>query len=137
MRKLFLLAASILMVGMTYGQNLQKGSLIGTHVITVTLASGVTMEKFLDFYNTKVIPEMAKIVPEWKWYVVKGIRGEHSNSFGLICIIKSQKDRDKFYNADGTDSEFGKQVNAKMKPVMDELSKLGTLDSKYTDWIVL
>jgi hypothetical protein len=33
------------MAGITYGQSIQKGNLIGTHVVTVTLNPGVTMEK--------------------------------------------------------------------------------------------
>jgi hypothetical protein len=137
MKKLILLTVLILVVGLTYGQTLQKGNLIGTHVFTVTLAPGVTMDKYVDFLNTKVIPEIVKVYPEWKCHILKGVRGENPNSYGLIYIIKSQKDRDKYYNADGTDSELGKQANAKMKPILDELSKLGTYDSKYTDWLVL
>jgi hypothetical protein len=137
MKKLIFLTALILMVGMTYGQTLQKGNLIGTHIFTVTLAPGVTMDKYVDFFNAKVIPEIVKVYPEWKCYVLKGVRGEHPNSYGVIYVIKSQKDRDKYYNADGTDSELGKQANAKMKPILDEWVKLGTYDSKYTDWVVL
>ena len=32
--------------------------------------------------------------------------------------------------------ELGKSVNEKLKPVMDELGKLGTITTKYNDWIV-
>lgn len=137
MKKLVLLAALILMAGMTYGQNLQKGNLIGTHIISVTLAPGVTMDKYVDFVITKVIPEYMKVYPGMTCYLVKGIRGQNPDSYGQIVIFKTQKDRDKYYNADGTDSELGKQANAKLKPVLDELSKLGTYESKYTDWVVL
>jgi len=136
MKKLILIAAVILMAGITYGQGLQKGNLIGTHVVTVSLMPGVTMEKFMDFYKTKVIPEIEKNVPNMKGYIVKGIRGENKDSFGEIFVFKSSQERDKYYNADGSDTELGKSVNAKVKPVMDELGKLGTITSKYTDWIV-
>jgi hypothetical protein len=54
----------------------------------------------------------------------------------LLYIIKSAQDRDKYYNADGSSSELGKSVNAKLQPVLDEIGKLGTLTTKYTDWIV-
>lgn len=135
MKKLLLIAAVILIAGITYGQSLQKGNLVGTHTITVSLKPGVTMEKYIDFYKTRVFPEMEKNMPNWKFYLVKGIRGENINSFGFI-IIKSVQDRDKYYNADESDSELGKSVNVKLKPVMDELEKLGTNTSKYTDWIV-
>ena len=136
MKKLILIAAVILMAGITYGQGLQKGNLIGTHVVTVSLMPGVTIEKFMDFYKTKVIPEIEKNVPNMKEYVVKSIRGENMNSFGMIVVFKSAQDRDKYYNSDGSDTELGKSVNEKLKTVMDELGKLGTLTTKYNDWIV-
>lgn len=136
MKKLILITALILLAGITFGQALQKGNLIGTHIVTVTLAPGVTMEKWIDFLTTKAIPEWEKVYPEWKYYAVKGIRGENPNSYGMIVVVKSQKDRDKYYNADGTDSELGKKAAAKL-PLVDELNKLGTFTTKYTDWIVL
>lgn len=137
MKKLVLLTALILIVGMTYGQSLQKGNLIGTHLVTVTLNSGATMEKYIEFLNTKIIPEIQKAYPGWKAYIVKGVGGENPNSYGIIYVIKSQQDRDKYYNADGSDSELGKQASERMKPLTDELSKLGSFTTKYTDWVVL
>jgi hypothetical protein len=136
MKKLILIAASILIAGITYGQSIQKGTLIGTHVMTVTLMPGVTMEKYMELFKTKLIPEMEKNEATWKVYLLKGVRGESNNSFGLLYVIKSAKDRDKYYNADGSDSELGKSFMVKLKPVMDELGKLGTLATKYTDWVV-
>jgi hypothetical protein len=136
MKKLILIAASILIAGITYGQSIQTGTFIGTHVMTVTLMPGVTMEKYMEVFKTKLIPEMEKNEPTWRVYLLKGIRGESNNSFGLLYVIKSAKERDKYYNADGIDSELGKSMNAKLKPVLDELGKLGTLATKYTDWVV-
>jgi hypothetical protein len=136
MKKLILFAAMILMTGLAFGQSLQKGTLIGTHVITITPNSGVTVDKCMEFVKTKLIPEMAKNIPDWKVYLLKGIRGENNNSFGLLYVIKSAQERDKYYNADGSDSELMKSVNAKLKPITDELGKLGTLTTKYTDWII-
>jgi hypothetical protein len=136
MKKLILIAAVILMAGITYGQSLQKGTLIGTHVMTVTLMPGVSMEKYMEVFKIKLIPEMEKNMPTWKVYLLKGIRGENNNSFGLLYVIKSAQDRDKYYNVDGSDSELGKSLNVKLKPVLDELGKFGTLTTKYTDWLV-
>jgi hypothetical protein len=136
MKKLIFLTGLFLFTGITFGQGLQKGNLIGTHVVTVSLMPGVTMEKFMDFYKTKVIPEIEKNTPNMKEYLLKGIRGENKDSFGAIVVFKSSQERDKYYNADGSDTELGKSVNAKVKPVMDELGKLGTITSKYTDWII-
>jgi len=137
MKKLIMMAVLILMTGLMYGQSLQKGNLIGTHIFSVTLAPGVTMDKYIEFMTNKAIPEMEKVYTNWKYYLVKGIRGENPDSYGMIIVIKTQKDRDKYYNPDGTDSELGKQANEKLKPVMDEFTKMGTYTSKYTDWVVL
>ena len=137
MKKLIMMAVLILMAGLMYGQSLQKGNLIGTHIFSVTLAPGVTMDKYIEFMSNKAIPEMEKVYTNWKYYLVKGIRGENPDSYGMIIVIKTQKDRDKYYNPDGTDSELGKQANEKLKPVMDEFTKMGTYTSKYTDWMVL
>jgi hypothetical protein len=136
MKKLAFIALIMLFSGFAFGQALQKGNLVGTHVMTVTLKPGVTMEKFIEFYKSKVIPEYEKNVPNMKEFLVKGLRGENMNSFGQIIIFKSSQDRDKYYNADGSDNELGKSLNSKLKPVLDELGKIGTVTSKYTDWIV-
>jgi len=136
MKKLILFAALILMTGIAFGQTLQTGNLVGTHVLTVTLQPGVTIEKYMDLYKAKLIPVWEKNDPNLKVYVIKGIRGENKDSFGVIVIFKSSKDRDKYYNADGSDSELGKSLSAKLKPVLEELAKLGTDTTKYTDWIV-
>jgi hypothetical protein len=136
MKKLIFISALFLLTGITFGQVLPKGTVIGTHVITVTLNAGVTMDKYMEFVKTKLIPEIDKNMPGWKVYLLKGIRGENNNSFGLLYVIKSEKERDKFYNPDGSDSPAGKALNEKLKPVTDELGKLGTFTTKYTDWII-
>jgi len=63
MKKLVFITAMILLSGFSFGQCLQKGNLIGTHVMTVTLQPKVTMEQFIAFYNSKVIPEFNKREP--------------------------------------------------------------------------
>ncbi len=137
MKRLVLFSAIILIAGMTYGQSLQKGNLIGTHEFNVTLAPGVTMDKYMDFCNSKIKPEVEKLYENWQVYFLKGIRGEKPDKYLMIYVIKTQKDRDKYYNADGTPNELSNQVSAKMQPLMDELNKLGTFTSAYTNWLVL
>jgi hypothetical protein len=51
-------------------------------------------------------------------------------------IIKSEKDRDKYYNPDGSLSQLGITAEKNYKPVVDEMNKLGTLSTTYTDWVV-
>jgi hypothetical protein len=133
MKKLFLIVAVILIAGCTHGQTLQKGTFVGFHVMTINLDPNVTMNQFLDFYKTKVIPAYAKNY-QMDCNLVKGIRGECENCYGVIAVWKTEADRDKFYNKDGSDSDLGKAASEKMKPVYDELSKFGTVTTKYTDW---
>lgn len=136
MKKLILISTIVLLAGITYGQSLQKGNLVGTHVAEVSLKPGVTMEQYTEFFINKYIPEAEKVWKGWKVYLVKGVRGENINSFGLIIIVNSQKDRDKYYNSDGTSNELGNTANEKLKPVQVELEKLGTFTTKYTDWVI-
>ena len=136
MKKLILTAALILVAGITFGQTLQKGNLVGTHVLTIDLKPDVTMEQYQEFYISKVIPEFEKHYPYTKVYFAKGIRGENENSFGVIAVIKSEKYRDQNYNEDGSLNELGIANQEKLKPVMEELEKFGTYTSTYTDWVI-
>jgi hypothetical protein len=137
MKKVVILTVLILLSGLISGQTLQKGNLIGTHVSTITLQPGVTMEKFIDFYKTKVMPEYEKNFPGMKAYFVKSLRGENKDSFGGIMVFKSEADRDKYFKQDGSYTEVGNAAYAKLKPMLDELNKLGTMTTKYNDWLVL
>lgn len=135
MEKLILTAALILVVGTTFGQTLQKGNFIGLHVITINLDPDVTMNQFLDFYVNKYIPEFEKNFPGVKLYIVKGIRGENENSFGSVYLFDSEEVRDKYFE-NGTLTELGKSASEKLQPTTEELQKLGTLTSTYTDWVI-
>ena len=137
MKKLILISALFLLTVITFGQVLPKGTLIGTHAITITLQPGVTMEQYLQFLSSKYIPEFNKMDPNWQVYLVKSVRGNIStNSIGAIHVIKTEKDREKYYTADGGSSELGKSRTAKLKPVQDELNKLGSMATTWTDWVV-
>lgn len=135
MNKLILIAVLTLGVGTMYGQNLKKGNFVGFHVLTITPSPNVTIEKYLDFFINKVIPEDEKNY-ECKVYILKVIRGECKNCIGYMVVWSTEAGRDKFFLPEGGLNELGETVSAKMKPVMDELRKLGTYTSKYTDWVV-
>jgi len=137
MKKYFLLITVILFSGITFGQPIKKGTVVGTHVMTVTLQPDVTIDQLIEFFHNRLAPEIEKNYEGWKVYLVKSLRGENPDSFGLIYVIESEKDRDKFYNPDGTASELGQAVTEKMQPVMDEFAKIATISTKYDDWLVL
>jgi hypothetical protein len=121
----------------TYGQELKKGTLVGVHTFDdVKLAPGVTIEQFVNAYN-KLIPAFEKAQNGWKFYPIKRIRGEKSSAYGVMIVIPSVKERDKYYNADGSENELGKAADKTLEPAMKELMKLGTISTdRYIDWLV-
>ena len=137
MRKLLIITALTLFAGTAFGQTLHKGSMIGVHSMTITLEAGVTMDQFLDFFTNKWIPEAEKLFDGWKGIVVKGNKGKHVNEYGLVWYIPSMKDYDRYYKSDGSVTDEMAAKLEKAQPINDELAKLGTWTSKYTDWVVL
>jgi hypothetical protein len=137
MKKLILTAAIILIAGFIYGQTLQEGNLVAVHVITIELIPGVHMAQFQKFHINTLIPEYEKNYPGWQLYLAKGIRGENQNTYGWIIIVESEEIRNKYYNDDGSVTEFGQAAAEKMKPVLEEAEKFGKLNRTYTDWIIL
>jgi cytochrome oxidase Cu insertion factor (SCO1/SenC/PrrC family) len=135
MKKLILIAAVILIAGSTSCQTLPKGTCFGLHVVTINLDPNATLNQFLDVWKNKVVPEYAKNF-QADFYLIKGIRGESENCFGAMMVFKSVADRDKYFKSDGSFTETGQAAYDKMKPVMDELAKLGKTTSKYTDWVI-
>ena len=136
MKKIILTAAVVLIVGMSFGQTLKKGVILGVHHMTITLEPDVTMDQYLDFFKNKVIPEREKQFDGWKVFIVKGNKGEHVNEIGMVFYIESMKDYNEIYNNDGSQTDKGKAGSEKMQPVMDELRKLGTWTREYTDWLI-
>lgn len=125
------------MTCISFGQELKKGNVVATHVMVLELGKDVTLEQFTDFMFDKYIPAFQKIWKGWKAYPVKRIRGENIDGFGLIMVIKSEKDRAKYFNADGSYSELGILATECLRPLYSELTKLATIKSdKYTDWLV-
>jgi len=137
MKTITLAAILLSLAGTTQAQELKKGNLVGTHLMSVELKPGVTMAQFTDFYVSKVIPEVEKAMGGWKIYPVRRIRGEKADGLAVIMVVSSEAERDKYYNADGTPTELNKTVTAKVQPMIDQLEKLGTIKADvYTDWLV-
>jgi hypothetical protein len=137
MKKIILLSVVILMTGTLFGQTFRKGNLVGVHVITIELNKGVLMSEFQKFHVNKLIPEYEKNYPGWQLYLAQGIRGENHNKYGWIIIVQSEEIRNKYYNDDGSVTEFGQEAAEKMNPVLKEAEQFGTLSRTYTDWIIL
>lgn len=137
MKTIFLTGILILLSGFIFGQKLERGNLIGTHVITIELNPGVTMKDFQEFHMNKLIPEYEKYYVGWEMYLAKGIRGENKNKYGWILVAESEEMRNRLYHDNGSMTEYGKIINEKMKPILEEVEKFGKLTRTYTDWLIL
>ena len=126
MKKLMIITALLLFAGIAFGQTLNKGNLIGGHVLSVELKPGATMDQFIDFFNEKIKPAWEKNHEGMKIFMMKGIRGELMNEVGLIVQFTDEATRDKSYNADGSMTEFGDKVQEKMAPINAEMEKIVT-----------
>jgi hypothetical protein len=136
MKKLIIAAAFILLAGVAFGQTIKKGSVLGIHHVTITLNPGATLEQYMDFQNTKIIPAAEKHFAGVKLFAMKGNRGEHENGYASMWFFESIKDRDVYFTAEGGLTEKGLAAQEKMMPLLEELSKLGTSTTTHTDWVV-
>ena len=89
------------------------------------------------YYINKVIPEFEKNFEGWKVHLLKGIRGKNENKVGALYVGKSKKYLEKYYNPDYSLNELGRKQMEKMRPVYEELDKLGSAMHDFTDWLVL
>jgi hypothetical protein len=94
------------------------------------------MNQYKDFFVNKYIPESEKQFPGVKEYLLEGLKGKNEGEYTFIVVFESEKERDKYYNADGSPTELKKSGDEKLKPIMEEFDKLGTMSAKYTGWIV-
>lgn len=96
MKKLILVSVIILITEFSFGQTLQKNNLLGLHIITINLKPNVTMDDFKNFFVSKVIPEYEKQFQN-RGYLVKCVRGENKNSFGVVWVFKNEEERNKYF----------------------------------------
>lgn len=137
MKRFLFTTAIFLLVNISYGQAFKEGNVVGVHVITIELKPGVCMADFQRFHTNTLIPAYKKNYPGWQLFLVKGLRGKNQNKFGWIIVVESEEVRDKYYNDDGSVTEFGMEAALKMKPILEEAEKFGKLQRTYTDWIIL
>ena len=138
MKRVIFFLVLLMMAGSTIAQKMEKGNILGIHVRTIALQPNVTMEKYLDFYINKYIPEYEKNYPGVKLYVIKGIRGENENSFGLAYLFESVDVMNKYWPEKDVNSAIAQEATKKLQPVIDELRKLGiATEVNLTDWIIL
>jgi len=121
-------------------EGLEKGNLIGIHIITVTLNPNVTMDEFRTAYVRDVLPEYEKNWPGLKGYLLKSFFSDSKHQFAIVWLFKTVADRDRNFDADGRANELEKAALERVKPAEEKFKKrYGTYDVQYThedDWVV-
>jgi len=136
MKKILFLSVLAFVSIVSKSQSLQKGNLVGVHTDTVKLNGNTKMQQFVDYFSTKYAPAFASAF-SCEMRVLKYVRGESKNKLSYIFIMKNEEARNKYFTKDGKLNTLGKTTLAKLKPISDELDKLGKSSGTYTDWVVL
>ena len=138
MKKVLFFLTFVLTGIFSFGQSIQKGNLLGLHVSATNLQAGVTMEQYIGFFNSKVIPAYDKAFPGMKTYLIKSLRGKDSTSIGTVYVFDSEADRNKYFTNDGGTTELFNTINAKLDGIQKELDKYVTAPETdtYNDWLV-
>jgi hypothetical protein len=130
MKKIIIAAAFILLAGVAFGQTLQKGSIMALRTEAPALNPGVTMEQYADFMINKFAPEMEKIFPGTKVFILKADRGDFKGGYAMLIWVESAEARDKIFGAEDD------ELQGKLIPLMEEASKFAAISDNYTDWVV-
>jgi len=136
MKKLLILAFMVLMFMSASAQCLQKGNLVGIHIIDLKLNPGVTVEQATDFLIHKNIPAYEQCFEGSKVFLLKWIRGENSEKIGMLVVFKNAEARNVYWNDDASLTEEGLDAVAKMQSLVEERNKLGNMTVAYTDWLI-
>lgn len=137
MKKLTIALVVLLFTGVAFGQSLKKGGVIALHRVEITLAPGVTMDQYLDFWKNKIIPEASKVFPNTTFQMLKGIGENNQHQYGQFYHWESYEAFRSYWNDDGTTTEKGAAAMAKLQPLLEQLSKLGTYTQVPGDWLIL
>jgi hypothetical protein len=135
MKKIIIAAVFILFAGLAFGQTLQKGGMVSVHEWTLKLNPGVTADQFLENWKNNLLPEMKKVIPEMKPYMLKGIGEE--NLYAGLYYWNSMEDMGKYYNEDGSPTEIGAASHEKIMPLIEKLSEFGEFTWTQKNWLIL
>lgn len=137
MKKLFFIAALVMLTGIVHCQILKKDVVIAVSTYAVTLQPGITMEQYVDFLMKKYIPEYEKNFPGSKMYILRGDRGEKKDQIGFMWYFESLKTRDKYYPNEFDFSDAAQLAWGRMDAISEEESKYAVNSSRiYTDWVI-
>lgn len=136
MKKLIVIMVLILYSGITSGQTLEKGNLIGFHAFSLNLDPDVTFNQYKTFFIQEYIPELDKNFPDIKHYLAEGNRSENKYQIGLIVVFESQEVKNKYYNKDGSRTVLLITIQERIQSTRDKLDQMGTITAEYTEWMI-
>jgi len=142
MKKLIIAAAFILLTGVTFSQTLKRGCFLGVQALTITLATDVTVEQYLDFTMNTFIPEAEKHFPGLKVFIMGGGMemgsGEEAEvKYSVIYYFESEEVQSKYFNEGGNFTEGGTAAIEKLGPTSEKMDKLGTNSAPTVGWMIL
>jgi len=137
MKKLVIITALLLFAGIAFGQTLKKGAVLAIrHSTDLVLKPDVSMNQYLDVAMNKWAPEMEKLFPGTKMFIIKGDRGTLANYYAWVWYFESEEVRAKYFDSEGTmrDEALNEKMMASMQVLYELAIEPGMTD--YTDWIV-
>jgi len=137
MKKLVIITALVLFAGVAFGQSFQTGGIVGIHEWSLKLNPDVTMNQFLELWNSEAIPLMKKAIPEMTPYLLKGIGLDNKFEYAGLYYYNSKEDLRKYWKEDGSPTEKGAAVMESYGPLLEKISKLGEFTYKAKDWIII
>jgi hypothetical protein len=114
----------------------QKGGSFGYHKLTVDLAQDVTMEQYVDFYISKYVPELAKLMKGIEVLIMVPYHEPLTDHFTYVYYFRSEQSRDQFWPEPDTPSTRTDKAMEQMKDLLFELLLLGTPEDDYGVWII-
>ena len=136
MKKFLVVTILFLFAGTVFGQTFDKDALICIHTLSITLEEDVTMDQYLEFIADKFFPEYEKTF-SCDARLVKGLNRDIEGKIGVLINFKSKQEWSKYWNDDGSFTDTGQAEYEKLRPILDEMKKLGTWSSEnVVDWVI-
>jgi hypothetical protein len=141
MKALRTLAASLMLAALTpaHSHELPPGTLFGVKVMDIRLVKGRSLDEFISFYQSTVVPEYERRFEGLRIQVLKSARGPNKDSLAALFIFESADQRDQYFGDDGRTTALGDAALRAVQPVRQRMiAEYGSwTGNELDDWIVL
>lgn len=138
MKKMLVVLALFLYVGIANSQTLQKDNVFTLSVLDINLKPGVTMDQFMVVVYEEYIPALSEAFPDITSIFSEVIRGRYEAQFGLIDLYESEEGLEKYWPDTNVKSElYEERWETIVKPVRDKMDELADYEFvPLTTWKV-